>query len=321
MGRRIGYLLGDEVGSKGCRFLYEIEPRRSGKIQRAERRAYFKCPECGAKFLADVGAIRKNAIWRCKKCTNRARGLSRTSIFEIGDYVDDKHYFVYLSEYDDDTCNRKVKVQDVRTGEIFATFLSSLKTGRTKYSPSVSKIEAGLKNQKYHEGDIINGVLFKKELDRYITPEGQVKRVGLFENLETHKEFTCWLNSVIYGRSLGLNGESKGELAIKTWLEEHNIVFSQEHCFDDLISNRGKKLRFDFFIPSCNILIEYDGIQHFQNAFRLPEKEYLYRLSLDKQKDAYAEQHGYSLIRISYLDFSNISTILAEKVGDFFEQI
>ena len=141
MGRRIGYLLGDEIGTKGCRFFYEIEPRRSGKTQQAVRQAYFKCPQCGAKFLADIGAVRKDLMWRCKECTNKAKGLSRKSQYEIGDYIDAQHNFIYLGEYQDNTCNRKVTVKDIRTGEIFSTFLSGLKTGRTKYAPSVSKKE------------------------------------------------------------------------------------------------------------------------------------------------------------------------------------
>lgn len=321
MGRRIGYLLGDEIGTKGCRFFYEIEPRRSGKTQQAVRQAYFKCPQCGAKFLADIGAVRKDLIWRCKECTNKAKGLSRKSQYEIGDYIDAQHNFIYLGEYQDNTCNRKVTVKDIRTGEIFSTFLSGLKTGRTKYAPSVSKKEGGLKNQKYHVGDIINGALFEQELDRYITPNGQIKRVGLFKNLETDKEFICWINSVIYGHSLGLENESLGENTIRKWLEEHNIYFQQEYSFEDLISERGKKLRFDFFIPAMNLLIEYDGIQHFENTFRLPEEEYQYRLSLDKLKDNYAKEHNYTLIRIGYSDFSDISIILSKKVGEALEQI
>ena len=70
-----------------------------------------------------------------------------------------------------------------------------------------------------------------------------------------------------------------------------------------------------------NLLIEYDGIQHFENTFRLPEEEYQYRLSLDKLKDNYAKEHNYTLIRIGYSDFSDISIILSKKVGEALEQI
>lgn len=319
MARRIEYLLGDIVGARGCQFFYEIEPRRSGKNNRTRRQAYFKCPECGAKFLADINVVRENAIWRCRHCTNAAKGASKRSDYQVGDFIDKDKHFIYLGEYKDNTCNRKVTVRDIRTGEIFSTFLSGLKTGRTKYAPSVSKKEGGLKNQKYHVGDIYDNILFVEERKRYVTPAGQTKRVGLFRNLDNGNEFVTWLSSVVNGYSIGLGKESKGETAIRKWLEEHNLSFVQEHSFKDLISNKGKKLRFDFYLPESNILIEYDGIQHYENSFRLPEEEYQYRLSLDKQKDDYAKTHGYFLLRIRYSDFSDIPFLLSKKVGGILE--
>lgn len=317
MGRRIGYLLGDEIGTKGCRFFYEIEPRRSGKANRAVRQAYFKCPQCGSKFLADINAVRKDLMWRCKDCTDKAKGLSHKTQYQIGDYVDKECHFIYLGEYEDNTCNRKVTVKDIRTGEIFSTFLSGLKTGRIKYAPSVSKKEGGLKNQKYHVGDIINGVLFKEELELYYTPNGSYKRMGRFENLQTGIEFITQLSCVINGVSLGLDCHSLGETKIKEWLENHNVEYKTEFSFKDLVSQKGKKLRYDFFLLKYNTLIEFDGIQHYQNSFRLSEEYYEYRLSLDRQKDNYAKKHNYHLLRIKYTDINNIASILSQEVGEY----
>lgn len=317
MGRRIGYLLGDEIGTKGCRFFYEIEPRRSGKANRAVRQAYFKCPQCGSKFLADINAVRKDLMWRCKDCTDKAKGLSHKTQYQIGDYVDKECHFIYLGEYEDNTCNRKVTVKDIRTGEIFSTFLSGLKTGRIKYAPSVSKKEGGLKNQKYHVGDIINGVLFKEELELYYTPNGSYKRMERFENLQTGIEFITQLSCVINGVSLGLDCHSLGETKIKEWLENHNVEYKTEFSFKDLVSQKGKKLRYDFFLPKYNTLIEFDGIQHYQNSFRLSEEYYEYRLSLDRQKDNYAKKHNYHLLRIKYTDINNIASILSQEVGEY----
>jgi len=52
--------------------------------------------------------------------------------------------------------------------------------------------------------------------------------------------------------------ESIGENTIRLILEELNIKFIREYKIS------GFQYRYDFYIPSKNLLIEYDGIQHFK---------------------------------------------------------
>ena len=52
--------------------------------------------------------------------------------------------------------------------------------------------------------------------------------------------------------------ESIGENTIRLILEELNIKFIREYKIP------GFQYRYDFYIPSKNLLIEYDGIQHFK---------------------------------------------------------
>jgi hypothetical protein len=59
---------------------------------------------------------------------------------------------------------------------------------------------------------------------------------------------------------------SYGEYVIQKLLEENNICFKREYSFNDLLSPKGKKLRFDFAIfenDELQLLIEFDGRQHF----------------------------------------------------------
>jgi very-short-patch-repair endonuclease len=49
---------------------------------------------------------------------------------------------------------------------------------------------------------------------------------------------------------------SKYEEKIITVLKKSHIAFVREKTFEDL---RGGKYRYDFYIPSSNILIEVDG--------------------------------------------------------------
>lgn len=108
---------------------------------------------------------------------------------------------------------------------------------------------------------------------------------------------------------------SKGETAIRTILERLNIHHIQEYTFKDCIAI--SKLRYDFYIPSHNLLIEYDGIQHFQPIELFGGVEYHTKvIEHDNIKTEYAMNTGYNLIRIPYYDFDNIESILTKQFND-----
>lgn len=92
---------------------------------------------------------------------------------------------------------------------------------------------------------------------------------------------------------------SKGELAVKSWLENNQIKFMQEYKFPDC--RNILELPFDFYLPDYNFLIEYDGEQHF-NASKLygGEKRLINTLKLDKIKTEYCKDNNINLLRIKY---------------------
>ena len=51
---------------------------------------------------------------------------------------------------------------------------------------------------------------------------------------------------------------SKGEYKIKQILQNNNISFEEQKTFDDLKSEKGFLLKFDFFVNK-QYLIEFDG--------------------------------------------------------------
>lgn len=55
---------------------------------------------------------------------------------------------------------------------------------------------------------------------------------------------------------------SSGEFKISEFLNKHNIFYENEKIFDDCRDI--KPLRFDFYLPKYNLVIEYDGKQHFE---------------------------------------------------------
>ncbi len=107
---------------------------------------------------------------------------------------------------------------------------------------------------------------------------------------------------------------SFGERAIEKWLNENNIEYTKEHSYLDLLGNKLGKLRFDFFIEKHNLLIEYDGQQHFKPIKQFGGEEYLKQLIIhDNAKNEYAITNKINLLRISYSEVKNINWILTNE--------
>ena len=93
---------------------------------------------------------------------------------------------------------------------------------------------------------------------------------------------------------------TKGEITIKTWLEERNIEYKQQYLIE------GSRHPYDFYVPSHNTIIEYDGAHHWigpwWNISGKSEEERAEMLEKQKSKDIketmIAEQAGYKVIRL-----------------------
>ena len=91
---------------------------------------------------------------------------------------------------------------------------------------------------------------------------------------------------------------SKGEGYIQSHLKKNNINFETEKTFKDCEDLRC--LRFDFYVPNYNLLIEYDGIQHFKSTLRCKFNEFFNILKRDQIKNMYAITNKINLLRIPY---------------------
>lgn len=112
---------------------------------------------------------------------------------------------------------------------------------------------------------------------------------------------------------------SKGEDKIKSSLQSLQIRFEQQKRFTDCRDKH--TLPFDFYLPDFNCCIEYDGKQHFYTSYNkkstifTPEKISDIQKK-DKIKTNYCQKTGIKLLRVSYLDFDEISEpYLLEKLN------
>lgn len=112
---------------------------------------------------------------------------------------------------------------------------------------------------------------------------------------------------------------SKGENKIDEFLCRYNICNIPQKKFDDLIGIHGGKLSYDFYIPSFNLLIEYQGEQHYQPIKFGKSIEYGKRRLKNQQmndsiKREYAKKHNIELLEIPYWDYENIEQILESRL-------
>ena len=94
--------------------------------------------------------------------------------------------------------------------------------------------------------------------------------------------------------------ESHGEKFIRNYLDKNNINYISQKKFKDLKDKT--YLSYDFYLPDHNILIEYQGQQHFESvSFDSKNKTDLEKQQYhDKLKREYAKDNGYKLLELHY---------------------
>lgn len=103
--------------------------------------------------------------------------------------------------------------------------------------------------------------------------------------------------------------KSHGEVAITQFLEKNNIFYNKEYVFKDY-----PQARYDFYLPDSNIIIEFDGKQHYEFIpfFHGTEEEFNNNKLKDLEKNSYCLKNGITMFRIPYTEEDNLETILNE---------
>ena len=131
--------------------------------------------------------------------------------------------------------------------------------------------------------------------------------------------FNVKLNNVThFNRWCPICSKSKGEQRIATFLRGLNIDYIQEKTFNDLEGLNNGSLRYDFYLPKHNLLIEYQGEQHerFIKGLHKNHNTFKRQQEHDRRKREYAKKNKIELLEIWYWDFENIEEILSVNCGE-----
>ena len=146
-----------------------------------------------------------------------------------------------------------------------------------------------------------------------------------YKNSSTEMKFKCnkghiydqRASSHLEGYGCPICNESHGEKFIRNYLEENHIKYVSQKKFKDLKDKT--YLSYDFYLPDYNMLIEYQGIQHYQTNDYFGGKERLNKQQYhDKLKKDYAKNNGYKLLELHYsLDTQEkVNTYLSRRIKD-----
>lgn len=112
---------------------------------------------------------------------------------------------------------------------------------------------------------------------------------------------------------------SRGEEKIKAYLDKVHIDYIEQKRFKDCYDK--KPLSYDFFVPCCNLLIEFQGKQHYCPSEQFGgEEQFLIQKKHDCIKKNYAMKNGFNFLEITYKDYYKIEDILNKvfKLGSVF---
>lgn len=150
-----------------------------------------------------------------------------------------------------------------------------------------------------------------KHGDRYDYSESVYTNYGCIVKIgcKTHGIFEQNANEHIRRTGCPLCKVSTGEERVRKFLEDNKIKFKREHCFPK------SRLRFDFYLKDMNILIEFDGPQHFRPVkFYGGEKGFKRQQKRDKIKNLLARKYKINLVRIMYTQLPVIEGYIKSRL-------
>lgn len=146
-----------------------------------------------------------------------------------------------------------------------------------------------------------NLLITSREIGKIKINENLINKKSIFEELyPDYEELIC----------------SKGEKKIVDFLHEYEINFIKEKEFNGLIGLGGDPLRYDFYLPNFNLLIEFHGRQHkeFTPFFHRTKRDFKRQKTHDKMKMKYAYDNDIDILIIWYYSYEDIEYILYQHL-------
>lgn len=273
---------------------------------------YIKCAICGEVYNVTFDAFYNGT--RHYDCARKIASMNnRYTIKDISNQLAQEGYsFVDSSQYKtkDSMCTLKCP-----RGHIWDTTLHNFDHYKCPYCKEEDRLVDNY-NKLINFLHSINYIFisYKHSEDNTCFTNGYVTYCCNNNHITTQS-----VNGLYSGKRCGKCSTTKGENMISKILQQYNISFEFQHKFKDCIDK--DCLPFDFYIPSLNITIEYDGVGHFKpidfagKGKKWAEENFKTIQRHDNIKTQYCINKGIKLIRIPYIKFDNIEEILIKELN------
>lgn len=246
---------------------------------------------------------------RCPICANEEKlkriQSQKLKYEDIKEYIESNGDQLLSTEYINARQDLKIKCSK---GHIYNMKWYNYKTG---YRCPSCGIERSKEKQKYSY----------QYVREYIKNQGDELLSTEYINCKTKLKIKCskgHIYSVTFdnykmGYRCPICKISKGENKIKNILDKYKINYIQQYKLEDCRFKRS--LPFDFYLPNYNLLIEYDGIQHYKIVERFDGYNGFIDTKIrDTIKNIYCKDNNIKLIRIPYWEKNNIENILIKEL-------
>ena len=259
-----------------------------------ESRICFRHKKCGEVFVSRAKDMAQDP--KCPNCEPVLNRLGR---------IHEKFSADFLIGHLDETIVTNAPIIHKKCGHAFAVDLTNFK-GRC-VNCSAHKAENYFKSKVLEK--LGSEYSFIKFTHRPELSEGY-RRGVVVEHFNCGHVYETSYSKILEGSKCPNCVYSRGEKAVADVLDSLSIEYTREHSFEYL----GRK-RFDFYIPSLNIAIEYDGEQHYKSIDAWGGEEYLESVrQSDALKNDFCEYMGIDLLRIPYWEFDNIDEIVTNFI-------
>lgn len=138
-------------------------------------------------------------------------------------------------------------------------------------------------------------------------------------NCDRHGDFKQSPHNHLHGQGCPMCKGSIGEEKINVFLKKYNVGFIPQYRVpnEDLFCIN-KSLYLDFYLPQRNIVIEFQGIQHYKDdKFFYSHKNgrnFECQQARDNSVRGYCKGHKIKLIEIPYTEINNVENILKKEL-------
>lgn len=261
-----------------------------------------KCPN-GHEYTVTFSNF-KNQSQRCPYCY----GNAKYTIEEVREYIESFGYELLSKEYKGSNSPLIIKCPQ---GHVTDTITYSRFKLGCRCKKCADEKRGDNKKLSYEE---VKGYIESFEYKLLSTEYEKSNKKLLIQCNKKHEPYLASWNDFQQGCRCPYCNESKGEKRIEEFLNINNISYIPQYRFKDCKFKN--TLPFDFYLLDYNVLIEYDGEQHYKIKDIFGGLDgFVDRIIRDTIKNEYCKKNNIKLIRIPYWDFNNIEKIIVKELN------